>query len=553
MIFFLFSLFYVSDYLGIDIGSQYIKFSKSTNNGQVEIFTDPVTNSVLYSTSAALKYSKEHKPPLTVEDFKDVDCRFGRRALPLIKRKPESGYQYLPMMLRRNITGELNTTGLATPEELFPVLLYNLLARVAPFKKISLVMPSYTTRKQFKFISDACLFIGTEIATTIDDITAIFLTYSSLRTNRYLKKPVHVLFVDVGASSTRAYSATFEYMKEPMENSIVNQTSYDFTEKVSGIAFAKALAAHQNISIQKAMKTLIRTSGEGKEDFLLDELTELKNFIYGITETARKAAPIDEIQLIGGTSTYRFVVDAIKTAANHSIRRDFNANDAIALGAAIGSMVMNSESAFVPSILNKKPSMSITATCGNLTQTYCKRGESCENVLEFPGNCTTIDFLIDEKDLLTGVDPKTRYFINQTLPENSTIQVYVQDPDATIREAQYCVGEDCTPLQLSIDDQYDSEITFRSYQFMQSWLLEHERQSNSNRFTELVEKLSQYLGKLESTRIEATYPATEDMKADVAKYKKVVDDNQVEALNAQEMAEAVNRLEEIVKHLHLKY
>lgn len=544
------SLLLVTDFVGVDLGSQFLKLSTSTGDGQVKIYTNPVSNSVIFSTAAALKLSKPHNPPFSVEDFNDIDVRYSRRAISTLKNNQSIGYQFTPMMIKRNFTGFFNESRIASAEELLPLLLYQAFFQVAPFKKVSVALPPYLTRKQFRTISNAFLIAGADVDAIVDDMTSALILYASLRVNRFVKEPKHVLFVDVGASATRAYSAIFTYAKEPFEHSTINQTSYGFTEKVSGIKFALSLAEKTKTSFHKAMKAIIRTGGEGKENYFLDETSALTTFVKDIVEEATKGGPIDEVQLIGGASTMRFVVDTIKIAANHTIRRDFNANEAVAMGAAISAMMMKEESAYIPSFLTKRPTMSINATCGNETLVYCTRGVNCNEVLEFNQSCDHIDIVIDKDDILSGVDPITTYRVNQTIPENSRIRLFLQEPDATIRDAQYCVKEECLPLEL---EELDSDGNMESmYKFFSNWMIHSSQKGKIERIHSLLDKLSQYLNKLESTRVEATYPATEEMKEQVSTYLEMDKAGLIDSLNYTEVDKAIQTLEGVANGLHLK-
>lgn len=550
MISIILSLLLVTDYIGVDLGSQYLKLSTSTGDGQVKIYTNPISNSVILSEAVALKFSKPHTPPFTVDDFADIDVRFSRRAISLLKHNSSLGYEFTPMMIKRNFTNDFNISSIVHPEELLPLLLYQAFYQVAPFKKVSIALPTYLTAKQFRSVSSAFLVSGADVDAIVDDMTATLVVYSALRVNRYSKEPKHILFVDVGASTTRAYSAVFSYQKEPLEHSAINQTSYGFTEKVSGIAIAKALAKNTKTTFHKAMKTIIRTNGEGKEEYFTNEINELTNFIKEIVEQATKERPIDEVQLIGGASTMRFVVDTIKTAANHTIRRDFNANEAVAMGAAMIAMMMKEESAYIPAFITKRPSMSINAICGNETQIYCTRGEKCNEIIEFNQTCDQIQMIIDKNDILSGVDPVTTYKINQSIPENSTIRLFLQEPDASIRDAQYCHNEECLPLQLEeVEDENPLEMMTR---FFANWMTQSSQKGKIERIHALLSKLGQYLNKLESTRVEATYPATDEMKNQVSTYLEMEKAGLIDSLNYTEVDKAISTLEGVAKDLHLK-
>ncbi|OHT03916.1 hypothetical protein TRFO_28763 [Tritrichomonas foetus] len=545
----------VVDYLGIDLGSQYYKLALSTSNGQVNVFTNPVSNSVIHPSAIALKFIKPHDPPFKPDDFSDIEVRTSRHALQIIKRNNSLGYEYLPLLIRKNRT-DFNTSSIARPEELTPLLLYRAFMSVPQFKQVAISLAPYTTRSQYKSIADAAQMIGANIAALVDDITSVSLLYSSIRVSRFIRQPKHVLFVDVGASATVAFSATFEYSKEPTEHALINQTSYDFTEKVSGIAFANTLANKTNISHRKAMKAMIRTSGEGKEDYFIDEMHYLTEFLRDLVDVASKVRPIDEVQIIGGASTYKFVANTIKAATNHTIRRDFNANEAVAMGATAAAMIMAEESAFLPAFFMKKPSMSVNVTFGEQTKVYCTRGVNCTNFLEFDYDeekCDFISLVADEKDIAKGSNPVlTKLKINQTIPNNCTVRFYLQEPDSIIQEAQYCDKTEgtCLPLELvSYDDETDTGL---AYIFMKNFMLSAQKRGTLDEIEKLLNKLSNYITKLDNSRVEATYPATDEMKETVQKYQTMKEEGKLATMSVVETNEAYQVLKTVASDLHLK-
>jgi hypothetical protein len=86
--------------------------------------------------------------------------------------------------------------------------------------------------------------------------------------------------------------------------------------------------------------------GANFERLVEKELSVLEETIHTVIETAEKKAPIDELQVMRGASTFNFVVDTIKRGTNLTLRRDFNANEAVELGALLSRISIEEASSY---------------------------------------------------------------------------------------------------------------------------------------------------------------------------------------------------------------
>ena len=550
MLFVLFFRIFSAEFAGIEVGSQFFKFALSTNDGQAKIFTDPITNSVLFSTATAIKFLKPHDPPFSPSDFDDIELRFASHALPILKRNSSLGYEFTPYFIERNST-LFNQTRIVGPHMLLPLLYHRTLQNIPKFDQISLSVPSHYTRRQIQILSFTLQMIGIEANSIVDDCTSVFLLYSSVRTSRFVSEPKHVMFIDVGASHTAAFSAVFTYTNDGYEVNNVNQTAYDFSEKISGFALADALSKKTGITFQKAMKKIIRTGCEGLENMFLDEMSELTDLIQRVMEEAEKVRPIDEVQLIGGASNYKLVAQTIKEASNHTIRRDFNANEAIATGAAIASMVMNEKSAFIPSVLQKKPSLNMNITCGNETFPVCYKNDKCIEFIDFSGKCDIINFYADERDIAAGTNTNVmNYIIRQDIPEKATIRAYTQNAETSHIYTQYCLEDGtCYPLESEEEDN-PQQIT-DSLNFLNNFMDSYQKRKIVEIIGSMLDKLLSYFEKLDNVKIEATYQITEEMRESIMKYQELRESNELETLSKEEITEIYQTCENAMKSLHL--
>jgi hypothetical protein len=100
---------------------------------------------------------------------------------------------------------------------------------------------------------------------------------------------------------------------------------------------------------------------------------------------------VDEIQILGGSSWYKFVGDTNKDAARDiPVKRDFNANEAIALG-AVYSTLQNKEVSPLPETLVMRNAVADVNLFCNTSHSYCRRGERCVGeIAERNGKCSTV-------------------------------------------------------------------------------------------------------------------------------------------------------------------
>lgn len=101
MIFLLFSISLInSNHYSIDLGTQFIKIAQETIEGEPKIV--PNEHDILYRPSAiAFKYPKQLPEKIKDADFKDLQIRFGKSAVSLLKKDPHKGVRFLPHILDR--------------------------------------------------------------------------------------------------------------------------------------------------------------------------------------------------------------------------------------------------------------------------------------------------------------------------------------------------------------------------------------------------------------------------------------------------------------------
>ena len=201
----LFSLSLVSsNYFSVDLGTQYIKIAHETFEGEPQIV--PNEQNLPYRlSSVAYKYSKSLPERLCDADFKDLQIKFGKSALSILKNNPQKGIRFVPHILGRiNDTFETSTNVNAT--DLLALSLMNEFKHISTLNgEIVVSVPSYWTHFQREMISYAFTVSNMQANVIIDDVIGLSVLYTHTKEGYLRMRPKHSLIVDVGATSIKVY------------------------------------------------------------------------------------------------------------------------------------------------------------------------------------------------------------------------------------------------------------------------------------------------------------------------------------------------------------
>jgi hypothetical protein len=555
------SLASCTEFLGMDLGSQFIKMAKSTPDFQLKIFTDPITNSVTHPSAAAIKFRKPASFPLSSEDFDKIEVWTGRRALSLLKQNTSLGIQFLPRTALRSPTADFHTSQVANVTELYALLLWQTAQKVLPFDALTIALPFYFTLGQYFVVGEICRSFSIPLLAIVPDIHAIFNLYGALKANRFANAIRHVLFVDVGATSTKVYSATFEYINASPaeEGTLVNQSAGEWTELVSGYHFAKAIAQAKGISYNKAQKALLRSAGENFEELVEKELLILEETIHAVIEAAEKKAPIDELQVIGGASTFNFVVETIKRTTNLTLRRDFNANEAVALGALLSGISMEEASPYVKTGIELLPVSTVNATCGDQSLPQQVKGAFSHSYVTFTNVtevCTEFDVVADPATIPSGLNPVLgRYAAkdNMTLSGTGNYSVTLQfdPPHSRVKAVQWCQSGECQESEARLQPLWDGELD-PAFVILRQYLETVSNRDLRREILDLLGRINSVFARILRANVEATFQPTEEMKEWVAEVNALNETDGLASLNATTLTEIQSRLNQVAKITRLE-
>ena len=468
-----------ADVVGIDMGGQYLKAAIASLSGDPKMAIDKRTGKPMTPAAVALKAARELSFPLNSGDFKDVQLRVGSDAIPVLKRHPNYGTEFLPKLLGKNESFEYANVDNATA--LMRLMLRSYIGQFEGLETFGIALPFYTTRRQMSSLVMMCDSEELPFSAVFDEITAMMELYAVERGTRFMKKPIHVMFVDVGGTSVKAYALKFTHRAQM--NS-AEESGMAWSEQTGGYFFAKAIAEKRGISVRKAQKLLVSSQDPELIKLYAGEIGRVKEVVREALKWSEKlSGKVDEIQVIGGASTLKAVSEAIKEVANGTIvKRDFHPLEAVAKGALLTTLVENDMSPYQPTVLQKRSFMNLNVTCGT-TQVYCQKYAMCtQEVVEQSGGCDTIYVTADPADLPYGVDPVIGRFRLKNLTKapdgNGTVIIRMNAPYGAVGSVKFCRNSTCSDIDFD-DDFIDAEEFYHSNAFVDSYL--HARADDAKR------------------------------------------------------------------------
>lgn len=557
MIFLLFSISLInSNHYSIDLGTQFIKIAQETIEGEPKIV--PNDHDILYRPSAiAFKYPKQLPEKIKDADFKDLQIRFGKSAVSLLKKDPHKGVRFLPHILDR-VNDTFKTSDYANTTDLLALLLMNEFKQISTISStIVVTVPSYWTHMQREMISYAFTVSNIQINSIIDEVIGLAALYTHTKETHLQENPKHVLFIDVGATSVKVYGLYIKYYKDKF---VANETARFWTETSGTYFFAKSYSESKKISQFKAEKLIQKlNSTEGMESPINEFKQVINDAITFSKLTVNKT--IDEVQMIGGGSRIPFVNEIVKSILNDTaIRRDFNPIEACALGGLVYAMMAEETSPITPTYVVRIPNSDISVNCdGKITVPYCKKFGSCLHgpVTFNCDGCKDINIVSSKDGIPIGASTTTQTITLKSMPYKGDDQSYgkvtIESPDQFVSQVQWCSkGKKCINVPFDIDiDLYSgmkSSNKWISEYTKEKSNLEKQRQLIAS-IEEKISRLSQFLNGDESVSVEATEKISQEMKEEFEKYHKDFIDGAVTNYNATYARKADDDLSAIMKSL----
>lgn len=400
---------------GIDMGSQFIKigvFDSSTN----EIRTVEVDSVTSIPAAISLKTTAPKSEHMNANDFKSSSVLVGRAAAKAVHKDPRSGLVYLTQATAR-VDDVLQTSKFLTPLEFMALFEYQVFHDLPQPDTIAVGVPYVLTAMQKARVMNTFRFGNLPIDGMNEDIYSISELYVNVRGDQ-LQEGVqrNVLFIDAGAGFFRCYVQNMTRA----DGNVTSQTlAIEWSEKASGMAFAKALADQTRLPEHEA-QSMLRDFGADDADFATNQLAEIVRVIKAAKD---KVPQIDEVQVFGGCSKFPFVMAAIESAVgvknrtnfesmgagadavNDTVRRDFDPDRAVIDGLmlTIQRAYREDDAVKVPIHTILRPAWTYFVNYGNQKEMYCQQGFNCRNpTLKYEKGCRLLNITLDPKTVPTG-------------------------------------------------------------------------------------------------------------------------------------------------------
>lgn len=510
--FLLFVTLSVSVHLGIDLGSYFTKSTLVTSSENPEIALNYQTKRIT-PTFVGFRAKPSFRPfydrPLTQEEIELLTAEFGEKAINLMELRPWMGSGYFPAFvgLSENVakskadTLMLNLSAARLSyNELFPMFMKAYIDCVTdhqPVERIDIVVPADFSTFQRNIISQTLTKIGHTNSSIIDDVTAMTHTYSLEKTPKFTKKANSVLFVDVGATTIKAYVVKFE-MKNGIP--IATRLSYaidhenggayvtakivDLMKKKFNVKNHDAAEGHRMFTAAEKIKnqlTLLPSSvviidnlnGFDRSFTLTREELEnevLKSTIVPATLEVMKQATngikYNEIEIVGGSSRFPLLLSTVQSNyKSKTLGKSLNADEALAFGAGYAVQYEAKLSAFKPLVIfDENPLFSVKLNAKkNISMLICEKGKTCKHSVSIN---TTAKFI-----QLTNLQEEfpENFSVGSLVYElednaNSNLTIHFATGPLRITSIIGCDEENCTDVPYKIIE----DISTKEYDLIES-------------------------------------------------------------------------------------
>ncbi|EAY15167.1 hypothetical protein TVAG_201610 [Trichomonas vaginalis G3] len=419
--------------IAIDLGTAVTK-SSAFNSTSFPTMTENSESKRLTPTCIAFRLPKSintSKPELfTNEELEEAIPSIGQKASGQIDFRPHLGAGYFMYHIdtddevskKFEKTVFLNKSISRFDFEDTLALYLNMYATSVSAEKevntLSVIVPATFTAKQREIVSNAIKNSKNKYGGIITDNEATFTYYGVERIRMFNDKPQTVLFIDIGATSIKAYAGRFVLIKNtklPTANVNITKLSYAISNKEGGAFVTSRMVNHfikthnlKNLTpaeyrrlftacekLKAAISfsaihqssTVVEDVGGHEELRLVIKEEELLQMIKPVFEEATKVVKeatnnvtFDTVQIIGGSSRLFNLTNNLQEVLNMTINANLNADETVAFG---GGYVMqyNHKHSRLSAIgwSDEYPVLSVEVEYNSKTEPVCQRGINCTN------------------------------------------------------------------------------------------------------------------------------------------------------------------------------
>ena len=425
---FLFPFFSISTVFGVDFGSQFLKTMQADLMDTPEISMNYETKRItpaFIGFRATPEFDPFKKDKINETEGSLLFPTIGNKANEIMLLRPWLGTGFFSSFIGLNeqrsnelskllfvnqTAARLSFTELAT---LFFKLYIDCMSHSKKVESVTVVVPASYTLSQRREVETLISGTGYKFLSTLDDSTAISYVYGIEKINKFVSEPRTVLFIDVGASSVKAYCINFTLLTD--QNNIktveAKRLSYVYSNNQGGAFVTRSLVdfiktqlfidkttdaenkrlfdAAEKLKIQltllKSASTLIENIDNDEQyitirrNELEDLLDPLIQTVINVSKQASNEIVFDDIEIIGGSSRIPYVQSSIQNAFGvENLGHSLNSDEALAAGAAYYAQFKAGKSKFRSvSISSQNSIYDITLSINHKNFTICEKEDHC--------------------------------------------------------------------------------------------------------------------------------------------------------------------------------
>lgn len=501
MLSFLFSLAN-SRCIAVDLGTAFSK-SSSFNSSSFPTMTENSDSKRLTPSFIAFRFKKQPDvsvtTPYSTEELENVTPHIGQKAINQIDFRPYFGAGYF--MYNIDLQDEeskkfsekiyLNKSISRFDFEDTLALYLNMYAASVSGEKsintLSVIVPATFTASQREIVSNAIKNSKQKYGGVILDNEATFTYYGVERIRLFSEKPQTVLFIDVGATSIKAYAGRFELIKNtklPTANVNITKLSYSISNKEGGAFVTSRMVEHfikkhdlKDLTVAEKrrlftgcekLKSAISFSAIHKSSTYVEDIgshdelnlvmteDELKSLVDPLNEEiekvvkdATKNVTFDSVQIIGGCSRLWGVSSFLQEMLNTTINTNLNADETVAFGGGY-AMQYHHKNSRLSAIgwSDEYPVLSISVEYDDKKLDICKRGEKCEDKVNLTDLGAELSLVYNQDELPLPVK-STKYVYNFNLKNVSNATLTFRHNPTGINQTEKFLGENSSAITIS--------------------------------------------------------------------------------------------------------
>lgn len=485
--FFSFILLSQAYHVAIDFGSFYTKAStfvageppQCAHNYQTKRLT-PTFLSFRFPSD----YNVSSNISLTPKEAKNLEPEFGEKAYQYMSNKPWTGTGYFPIFAGINISNHnsrlfVNSTCARINHfdltSLFLKLFIDCISSGRAIKDVVIVVPASMSNSQKHYLEDAVSVSSFSVIGTIEDVDSIIHVYCIERSEVFSKSPKKVLFLDIGATSTKAYLVGFEivnnsctatrfpyYINNDIGGSYITVSLVEYLKKKYRIRSNNDVMNMKLFQIAEKMKkeltlhsdtSILMDDIEGNQLSLSISVKEFDSILYPyakqlITIITSAIGPLkaDILEIIGGSSRIPLLEKILRNEfPGIHIKHSLNADEVLSIGGGYYSQFKNDISNHNPiRIISNYSQYSISMKTQGTPLSICKKHYPCINNVTFPSPAQLFLFSHEANEMNNPLsDSEFGYVVEY--PENYTITLFFSSSPFSIYRTQSCNDTQCQP------------------------------------------------------------------------------------------------------------